>query len=173
MNSNKEIVTKAGEKITLLGDQIKIGDKAPNCSLINKDGKEVKLSDFKGKVVVINVYPSIDTPVCALQVKHFNKTASKIGKDVEIIGVSKDLPFALSRFCAAEGIERVTTLSDYKDGDFGIKYGFLIEELMLLARGIIIVDREGVVTYVEYVKDIIDEPDYDNAIEQIRLIYNI
>lgn len=168
MKEKKIAVTKAGEPITILGDQIKVGDVAPDCTLVNQEGKAVKLSDFKGKVLVISVYPSIDTPICAAQVREFNKEASALGEDVEVVGVSKDLPFALGRFCAADGIDRVTTLSDYKSSEFGLKYGFLIEDLMLLARGVVVVGRDGVVRYVEYVADIVNEPDYKSAIKSVR-----
>ena len=171
MNKGKGIVTKAGEPITLLGDQIKVGDIAPDCSLVNQNGESVKLSDFNGKLLVLSIYPSIDTPVCAAQVRHFNKAASELSEEIEIIGVSKDLPFALGRFCAADGIERVTTLSDYKNSEFGTKYGFLIEEMMLLARGVVIIDKKGVVQYVEYVSDIVNEPDYECAMDKLKLLY--
>lgn len=168
MKRNKGIITRAGEPMTLLGDQIKVGDIAPEALLVNQNMEDVKLSDFKDRVLVISVYPSVDTPVCATQVREFNKRVSKLGDDVEIIGISKDLPFALGRFCAADGIDRVTTLSDYKGGEFGTKYGFLIEEMMLLARGVVIIDRAGVVRYVEYVGDIVNEPNYSDAIAEIE-----
>ena len=171
MKKSKDITTKAGEAITLLGEQIKVGDIAPDCSLVNQNGERIKLSDFKDKLIVLSVYPSIDTPVCAAQVRHFNKAASELGEDIEIIGVSKDLPFALGRFCAADGIERVTTLSDYMESEFGLKYGFLIEEMMLLARGVVIIDKTGVVRYVEYVDDIVNEPDYECAMDNLKRLY--
>ena len=116
----------------------------------------------------MSIFPSIDTGVCATQTRTFNKRASELSGDVSILTISKDLPFALGRFCAAEGINNLITTSDYKFSEFGLKYGFLIKENRLLARGVVVVDKDGVIRYVEYVPDIIQEPDYDKAIEAIK-----
>ena len=160
-------VTFGGNPITLLGNEVKVGEKAPDFTVLSGDMKPVKLSDFDGKVKVIAVYPSIDTGVCQAQNRHFNAEASKMG-DAVVLSISCDLPFAQSRFCAAEGLNNVVTLSDHKDVDFGTKYGFLIKELRLLSRGTVIVDKSGVIKYVEYVPEVTLEPDYDAAMKVVR-----
>ncbi len=164
----KNVVSVRGNGLTLLGDLSKAGAVAPDFTTVDNASKEVKLSDYKGKVVVLSVFPSIDTAVCATQTRTFNKKASELSDSVAIITVSKDLPFALGRFCAAEGINNIVTTSDYKYSEFGLKYGFLVKETMLLARGVVIVDKEGIIKYVEYVPDIIQEPDYEKAINVIK-----
>lgn len=163
MDKRKGIVTFKGNPITLLGPEIKVGAKAPDFTVLSTSLEPVKLSDSNGQVRIISVVPSVDTPVCNLQTRHFNQDASQLG-GVLVLSVSVDLPFALAKYCAAEGIENVKTVSDHKDLDFGLKYGFVIEELRLLARGIVVVDKEGIVRYVEYVKEIAEQPDYDKAL---------
>lgn len=160
-------VTFGGNPVTLIGKEIKIGDKAPDFTVINNDLKPVKLSDYNGKVRIISVFPSVDTPVCAAQNRNFNKRASEM-ENVVILSISNDLPFAQKRFCGAEGIDKVITLSDHKDVDFGMKYGFLIEELRLLARGVVVIDANETVRYVEYVGEIAEEPDYDKALDIVK-----
>lgn len=164
----KNIFSSRGNPLTLLGRQITPGEKAPEIIAVDATMKEVRLSDFKGKVVILSVFPSIDTGVCATQTRTFNKRASELSSDVVILTLSKDLPFALGRFCAAEGINNIHTLSDYKYSAFGLDYGFLIKENMLLARGVVIVDKEGVIRYKQITEDIINEPDYDTAIIQAK-----
>jgi len=163
------VITFGGNPLTLAGNEIKVGAKAPDFYALNSKLQPVKLSDFDGKVRIISVFPSIDTPVCAAQTRRFNVEAANLG-DVQILTVSCDLPFALGRFCAAEGIDKEITLSDHKELDFGLKYGFVIDELRLLARGVVVVDKDGVVKHVEYVKEITEEPDYDSAIEAVKKI---
>ena len=160
-------VTFGGNPVTLIGKEIKIGDKAPDFTVINNDLKPVKLSDYNGKVRIISVFPSVDTPVCAAQNRNFNKRASEM-ENVVILSVSNDLPFAQKRFCGAEGIDKVITLSDHKDVDFGMKYGFLIEELRLLARGCVVIDSNEIVRYVEFVGEIAEEPDYEKALDIVK-----
>lgn len=169
MNEIKGKVSFKGNPVTLVGNEIKVGDKAPDFTVLGADLNPVKLSDFDGKVKVIAVYPSIDTGVCQAQNRRFNAEASDLG-DAVILSVSCDLPFAQKRFCAAEGLDHVITLSDHKEVDFGTKYGFLIKELRLLARGTVVIDRKGFVKYVEYVPEIANEPDYDVALGVIREI---
>jgi thiol peroxidase len=164
----KNVITAKGTPLTLLGKQIEVGDVAPEINAVDASMNEVKLSDYKGKVVVISVFPSIDTPVCATQTRTFNKKATELSSDVVILSISKDLPFALGRFCAAEGVKNVHTLSDYKCSKFGLEYGFLIKETMLLARGVLVIDRNGVVRYKEITRDIVNEPDYDKAFEAVK-----
>ncbi|MDR2914336.1 MAG: thiol peroxidase [Tannerella sp.] len=150
--------------VTLLGETIKAGDTAPDFTVVDNGLKPVSLSDFKGKTVILSIFPSIDTRVCAAQTRKFNKEASGLSENIAILALSKDLPFALGRFCAAEGIERVHTLSDYMHSEFGYKYGFLMKENMLLARGVVVVNPEGKVVYVEYVPNVTSEPDYEKAL---------
>jgi thiol peroxidase len=164
----KGIFAAKGNPLTLLGNQIKPGDNAPEIVASDNTLKDVKLSDFKGKVVVVSVFPSIDTGVCAAQTRTFNKRATELSGDVVILTMSKDLPFALGRFCAAEGINNIHTLSDFKFSKFGLEYGFLVKENQLLARGVVVIDKNGVVKYKEITKDILDEPNYDLAIAAVK-----
>jgi thiol peroxidase len=161
-------ITFRGEPVKITGNETKTGQTAPDFTLTGTALNPVKLSDFKDKVKIISVFPSIDTGVCAIQTKRFNMEASKLSEDIVIMCISKDLPFAQSRFCAAEGISRVITLSDYRDNEFGEKYGFLIEELGLLTRGVIVIDKDNIVQYVEYVKEVAEEPNYAKAIEEAK-----
>jgi len=165
MERNQVQVTFKGNSMPLVGKEIKVGEKAPDFTVLGTGLNPVKLSDFEGKVVILSLFPSIDTPVCATQNRTFNKEAASLGDNIVILGISNDLPFALGRFCGAEGIDKVQTLSDYKDLDFSLKYGFLLEPLRLLARGTIVVDKTGVVRHVEYCKEVTGEPDYNAALE--------
>ncbi len=167
MTRNSGVTTFMGNPLTLLGNMVKAGDKAYDFTAIGEGLKPVKLSDYDGKVRIISLVPSVDTGVCAAQTRKFNVEAANLG-DVVILTISCDLPFALGRFCAAEGIDKVITLSDHKDTDFGLNYGFLIEELRLLNRGIVVVDKQGTVAYVEYVKENTEHPDYDKAIAEAK-----
>lgn len=161
-------ITMHGNPLHLEGTPIAVGDKAPNFIALDDSLKPVKLSDFKEKVVVITSFPSLDTPVCSEQIRHFNKMASQLSKEVVIICISCDLPFAQARFCAANGIDRVNILSDYKDLDFGRHYGLLIQELRLLARSVIVLDRERYVKYIEIVSEVTLEPKYESALKAIQ-----
>ncbi len=169
MNKTDLKVTFAGNPVTIVGNEIKVGDKAPDFTALNSKLEPVKLSDYDGKVKVIVVYPSIDTGVCAAQNRRFNVEANNL-KDVVVLSVSVDLPFAQSRFCGAEGLDNIITLSDHKDLDFGAKYGFVIEELRLLTRGTVIVDKDGTVKYVEHVAEITTDPDYEKALEVAKAL---
>ena len=125
------------------------------------------ISDFAGKVVIIAAYPSIDTGVCAAQNRRFNAEVNNLD-GVVVLSISCDLPFAQSRFCAAEGLDKIITISDHKDLEFGEKYGFVIKELRLLARGTVVIDKSGVVKYVEYVPEVTNEPDYEAALAVVK-----
>lgn len=160
-------ITFGGDKVTLLGNEIKVGDKAPAFKATKNDLSEWSSENCDGKVVVYSVAPSLDTEVCALQAKKFNKEASEL-EGVNVVTITEDLPFAQARFCSNEGIENNLMISDYKDREFGEKYGFLIDELKLLARGVVVVDKEGVVQYVEYVPEVTNEVDYDKALEEVK-----
>ncbi|AOT71029.1 thiol peroxidase [Geosporobacter ferrireducens] len=165
--TRKGLITMKGNPLTLLGNEIKAGDQAPNFTVVQNDLQPYTLKDAGDKIKIISVVPSIDTGVCELQTIHFNEEAAALG-DVLILTISVDLPFAQKRFCGAKGIDKVITLSDHKDLSFGLQYGFVIEELRLLSRGIVVLDRENRVVYVEYVKEVASEPDYDRAIEAVK-----
>ncbi len=160
-------VTFAGSPIDILGAKVSVGDVAPDFEVLNAKLQPVKLSDYAGNKVVIAVYPSVDTSVCAAQNRRFNAEADKMD-DVVVLSISCDLPFAQARFCAAEGLNSIITLSDHRTLDFGMKYGFVMEPLRLLARGTIIVDAQGVVQYVEHCSEVTDEPDYDKAMDVLK-----
>lgn len=168
MIEREKAVTFKGNPLTLLGELPAVGGDAPDCTLTTNDLADVKLSENKGKVVVLSVAPSLDTPVCATQTKTFNQKATELSDDVVILNISMDLPFAQARFCGAEGIDRVTTLSDYKNREFGEAYGVLIKELGLLSRAVFVVGRDGDVLYVEVVPEVTDEPDYDAALGVVK-----
>lgn len=168
MNKNALKVKFAGNFITLVGNEVSVGQIAPDFTAVGADLKPIGLKDFDGKVKVISTFPSVDTGVCATQTRMFNKAAANLSNDIVIVNISNDLPFAQKRFCGAEGIDKAVTISDHKDVDFGIKYGFLIEELRLLARGVVVIDRNNVVKYVEYVPEVTTEPNYDAALEAAK-----
>ncbi|MBS3807165.1 MAG: thiol peroxidase [Bacteroidales bacterium] len=168
MQKTNDKVTFGGNPVTLLGNPIKEGDKAPDFTVLDNGLNPKKLSDYEGKVRILSVFPSIDTSVCNKQNKRFNQEAANLKGNTVILAISNDLPFALNRFCDAEGIDQMETLSDHKDVDFGTKYGFLIEELRLLARGVVVVDQNDLVRYVEYVPEIGQEPDYEAALKAVK-----
>ncbi|TDT72231.1 thiol peroxidase [Hypnocyclicus thermotrophus] len=166
MTERKNEVTFGGAVVTLLGNKINIGDKAPDFVALKNDLSELRLSELEG-VKLISVVPSIDTGVCELQTTRFNQEAGNL-KGVNVITISVDLPFALDRFCANKGIDKAVTLSDHRDLDFGTKYGFAIKEHRLLSRGIVLVDADNIVRYVEYVSEVTNHPDYDKALAATR-----
>ena len=135
------------------------------------DMKECKLSEFKGKFIIISSIPSVDTPMCNLQTLRLNEEAEKLKPDVVILTVSWDLPFAQKRWCGDKSVSHTLLLSDYRDREFGKAYGLIIKERMLLARAVIIIDREGIVRYLQIVKEQFSQPDYDdllNALQKLR-----
>ena len=160
-------VTFQGEPVNLLGSEIKVGDHAPNFTVLSNDLKDVTINDYKGKVTLISVVPSIDTGVCSLQTNRFNKKADQVA-NAHVITVSMDLPFAQARWREGNHVKNLDILSDHREADFGEKYGVLIQELRLLARAIFVVDSNNTVTYVEYVQEIGNHPDYDKAIEAAK-----
>lgn len=161
-------ITFGGDKVTLEGKEIKVGDIAPSFKAVNKDLSDFNSDDLKGKIVVYSVAPSIDTPVCALQATTFNEEATKLSDDVKIVTVTVDLPFAQERFCSVKGIDNADIVSDYRYKEFGQKFGFMMEELQLLARGVVIVDRDGKVAYVEYVPEVTNDVNFDKALEEVK-----
>ncbi|MFZ2198577.1 MAG: thiol peroxidase [Thermodesulfovibrionales bacterium] len=166
----KGIITFQGNPLTLTGNEIRVGDKAPDFTVLTGELKEIGLKDFSEKVKVISVTPSLDTPVCDLQARMFNSEAAKLPADVTVLNISMDLPFAISRFCTSAGIDKVKALSDHRDASFGNGYGVLISELRLLARSIFIIDKEDVIRYIEIVPELTKEPDYEKALEALRKI---
>jgi thiol peroxidase len=160
--------TLKGNPITLVGPEIKAGDKAPDFK-VNKDlVTEVSLSDYAGKVKLISVVPSLDTGVCDAQTRRFNEEAANLGANVVILTVSVDLPFAQARWCGASGVDQVITLSDYKTKSFGEAYGVLIKELQLDMRSIFVLDTNDTVQYVEYLTEMTEHPNYEKAIEAVK-----
>ena len=155
-----------GNPLTLTGNAIKAGDNAPDVTLVANDLSEVKLSSFKGKKVILSVVPSLDTPICDLQTKRFNLEASGL-PDVVVLTISKDLPFAQKRWCGAAGATAVKTLSDFR-GNFGESYGVLIKGLGLLARAIFVVNETGKVVYVQLVKEVASEPNYEEVLKALK-----
>ena len=165
MQERSGVITMKGGPLTLVGPELAIGDVPLDVSLLDNDLKPVKLSSYKGKVCIISSVPSLDTPVCDMQTRRFNSEAGNLGDDVAIVTVSMDLPFAQKRWCGAAGVDKVATLSDYRDAAFGEAYGVLIKELRLLARAIFILDREGALRYQQLVKEVSQEPDYEDVLE--------
>ncbi len=164
MTERNGAATFLGNPLTLVGDEVKVGDKAPGFTLLKNDLSPAAMSDFAGKVLVLTLLPSLDTPVCDTETRRFNSEAAALGSDVAILAVSMDLPFAQGRWCGAAGVDAVQTLSDHRDASMGEAYGALVKELRLLTRVVLVVDKEGLVTYVQYVKEISEEPDYDAAL---------
>jgi thiol peroxidase len=167
MNRRSNTVTMKGNPVTLVGNAVKAGDKAPNFTALTKDLEPYTLADAGSSVKIISVVPSLDTGVCEAQTIRFNQEAANL-KDTVILTISVDLPFAHKRFCTANEIDQVITLSDHKDLSFGLNYGYVIDELRLLSRGIVVIDRENVIRYVEYVKEVGSHPDYEKALEAAK-----
>lgn len=161
------LVTMGGNPVTLIGKEIKVGHKAPSFIVVTNDLEEYSLKDAGDNIKIISVVPSLDTGVCELQTTRFNREAAEL-EDVVILTISVDLPFAQKRFCSAHDIDKVIVLSDHRDLSFGMNYGFVIEELRLLSRGIVILDKNNLVQYVEYVREVGEHPNYDKAIEEVK-----
>lgn len=160
-------VTFKHNPVTLIGNEIKVGDKAPEFTVLANDMSEVTLASSKGKIRLFSVVPSVDTGVCDAQTRKFNEEASKL-ENVEVITVSVDLPFAQRRWCTASGLENVITVSDHRDLSFGEAYGVVMKELRLLARAVFVVDANDTVTYVEYVSEGSNHPNYEAAIAAVK-----
>jgi len=161
-------VTFKANPLTVAGRAVKEGSPAPNFHVVTGDLEERTLDSFADKIKVFTTFPSIDTPVCDLQVKEFNKKASSFSPDVVVVGISKDLPFAQKRFCETHNIDKVITLSDYKTGSFGINYGLLIQELNLLARSAIIVDKADNIRSIHIVEELTHAPDYEAVLKKLQ-----
>lgn len=162
-------ITFKGNPVTILGNEIKVGDQAPDFTVLANDLSPVTLKDKAGKVKIISVIPSIDTGVCDSQTRRFNEDTATLD-NVSVLTISADLPFAQRRWCASVGIENVETLSDHRELSFGNAYGVIIEELRLLTRAVFVIDQQDKVTYVEYVKEATDHPNYEAAIEATKAL---
>jgi len=170
MAERKNLIKMKGNPLTLIGNEVKVGDTAPDFQVIDQNMEYVKFSSFRGKVVVLTSVASIDTSTCDTETRRFNQEAGKFGDDVMVLAVSMDLPFAQNRWCGAAGIENVKMFSDYKDASFGNAFGVLIKELRLLARTVHIIDREGKVRYVQYVSETSEEPNYEEVLEALKKV---
>ncbi len=168
MEPRHGVLTFKGTPLTVLGSPLRVGDRAPNVTLLGTNLEPVSIDGFAGKIRLISVVPSLDTGICDHQTRRFNEEASALGEDVVVLTVSADLPFAQARWCAASGLERVITLSDHRDMAFGDAYGTHITELRLEQRAVFVVDRDGIIRYVEYVPEIAQHPDYEAAFEAVR-----
>jgi len=162
------IITFQGNDLTLVGSEVKVGEQAPDFTVVTNDLSPSTLADYSNKILIIAAVPSLDTPVCDMETRRFNNEAAELGTDVKILTVSMDLPFAQARWCGAAGIEAVQTLSDHASASFGENWGTLIKELRLLTRAVFVVGKDGKVAYVEYVKEITEEPNYDAALEAAK-----
>ena len=168
MQERTGIVTSKGKPVTLLGPEIRVGDPAPDFTVVDTSLSPVTLGDFRGKVKVISAVPSLDTAVCDVETRRFNQEAASLGENVVVLTISLDLPFAQKRWCAAAGVDRVKVLSDYQDRSFASAYGVLIRESKLLSRSIFVVDGKEVVRYVQHVPEIGQEPDYGAVLAAVK-----
>lgn len=163
-----EIITMQGNELHLTGTIINVGDKAPNFTVFDNDLKPVSFSDLTKKTYIFSAVPSLDTPVCDTETRRFNKEAPKLNDNIEILTISMDLPFAQKRWCGNAGIDKVKTLSDFNSASFGTNFGVLIKELRLLTRAVFIVNAEGIITYKQLVKEITNEPNYEEILNSCK-----
>jgi thiol peroxidase len=170
MSERTGIITFKGNPFTLLGPELQVGDKAPDFSVVDNGLTAVTLASSAGKVRIISAVPSLDTPVCDTETRRFNQEAAELPGDVLVLTVSLDLPFAQKRWCGAAGIDKVVTLSDYRERSFGLNYGVLIKELLLLTRAIFIVDADDIIRYIQIVPEVTSEPDYAAVISAIKTL---
>lgn len=168
MEERKGAIKMNGNPLTLVGNEVKVGEPAPDFETVGNDLSTVRLSSFRGKVCIICSVPSLDTPVCDTETRRFNEEAGRLGDNVVVLTISMDLPFAQKRWCGAAGVENVQTLSDHRKALFGTSFGVLIKELRLLARAVFVVDKEGVIRYIQLVEELTDEPDYEHVLKAVR-----
>jgi thioredoxin-dependent peroxiredoxin len=161
-------ITFKRNPVRLVGPELKVGEPAPDFAVLDNSLAPVNLATFAGKVKVISCVPSLDTPVCDTETRRFNKEAAGLPGEVAVLTVSVDLPFAQKRWCGAAGIDKVVTLSDYRDRSFGQAYGVLIDDLKLLSRSIFVLDRDNVIRYIQHVPEVTQEPDYNAVLEAVR-----
>jgi len=168
MKERTGIITMKGNPLTLLGNEVNLGERAPDFIALDPNLTPIKLSSYRDKVCVISSVPSLDTPVCDTETRKFNEEAGKLGDKIQILTISMDLPFAQKRWCGAAGISKIQTLSDHRDAQFGLAYGVLIKELRLLARAVFLVDQKGDLRYTQLVKEITNEPNYEEIWSELK-----
>lgn len=170
MSEKSGIITFKGNPMTLLGPELKVGDTAPDFAVVDNGLAPATLASYAGKVKIISSVPSLDTPVCDTETRRFNQEAASLPDNVVVLTISLDLPFAQKRWCGAAGIERVNTLSDYRERSFGNAYGVVIKELVLLTRAIFVVDASNIIRYIQIVPEVTSEPDYAAAIAAAKAL---
>lgn len=170
MSERTGIITFKGNPMTLLGPALKVGDKAPDFNVVDTTLTPVSLASSTGKIRVISAVPSLDTPVCDTETRRFNQEAATLPENVNVLTLSLDLPFAQKRWCGSAGIDRVTTLSDYRDRSFGQNYGVLIKELLLLSRCIFVIDASDTIRYIQQVPEVTHEPDYAAVMDAVKAL---
>ena len=168
MKERKGLVTMGSQPITLVGNEVKVGEAAPDAELVGNNLAPVKLSSYRGKVCVLSAVPSLDTSICDLETREFNRRAEDLGPEVVILTISMDLPFAQKRWCGSAGVSRVITLSDHREAAFGTAYGVLMKESRLLARCVFVADKKGVIRYIQLVPEIGKEPDYEAVLKAVK-----
>jgi len=168
MQERTGIITFKGNPFTLLGSVLKVGDKAPDFSVVDNGMAPVTLATSAGSIRVVSAVPSLDTPVCDSETRRFNQEAADLPGNVNVLTISLDLPFAQKRWCGAAGIDKVVTLSDYRERSFGLKYGVLIKELLLLTRAIFVIDASDTIRYIQIVPEVTSEPDYGAVIAAVK-----
>lgn len=168
MSEHSGIITFKGNPFTLLGTQLSVGDKAPDFAVVDNGLAPVSLASSAGKIRIISAVPSLDTPVCDSETRRFNQEAAALPGDVQVLTISLDLPFAQKRWCGAAGIDKVVTLSDYRDRSFGMNYGVLIKELLLLTRAVFVVDAADIIRYIQIVPEVTEEPDYSAVLQAVK-----
>jgi thiol peroxidase len=164
------LVSMRGNPLTLVGNEVKIGEVAPDFVVLDNSLTATKFSSYRNRLCIISSVPSLDTPICDIETRKFNEEANKLGEKIQILTISMDLPFAQKRWCGTAGVNKIQTLSDHRDAQFGIAYGVLIKELRLLARAVFLVDQKGILQYTQLVKEISNEPNYDeiwNALKKM------
>lgn len=164
------VVTFRGNPVTLVGQEIKVGQTAPSFSAVGQGMSAVSSKDYAGKVKIVVTVPSLDTPVCSTETQKFNQMASALSADVQVIVASMDLPFAQARWCGANNVDKVQCISDFKERQIGAAYGVQVKELGLLTRAVFVVDKKDVVRHVEYVPEVGQEPNYEAVQEAVRKI---
>jgi len=168
MNERTGIITSKGKPLTLLGNEVKVGDKAPDFEVLTNDLARFEFSSMRGRLCILSSVPSLDTATCDIETRRFNEEAGRLSPDIAVLTISMDLPFAQKRWCGAAGVTRVQTLSDHREASFGMNYGVLIKELRLLARAVFVVDQNGTIRYIQLVQETSNEPDYQAVLEAVR-----
>jgi len=168
MNERKNLVSMKGQSLTLLGNEVEAGQKAPDFEVVANDMSTVRFSSFHGKICIISSVPSLNTEVCDMQTRRFNEEAVKLGGDVVVLTISMDLPFAQKLWCGTAGVKNVQTLSDHREASFATAFGILIKEMRLIARAVFVVDKDGIIRYIQIVDELANEPDYQSVLDAVR-----